>query len=269
MSQHDQSTNGTDPNGAAPLVEMRGISKAFGAVQALRDVNLTLQYNEILGLVGDNAAGKSTLMNILSGYYQADAGEVHFEGQKVHMETPNDARALGIETVYQDLALCENLDVASNIYLGRWPTKRRMVDFKRMREFAQQVMNSLQMGVQSPKERVENLSGGRQQSVAIARAISFEPKVLIMDEPTANLSVAASEKVLDQIRDLRAQHDVSVIIISHQLEDVFGVADRVMVLKQGQNAGERAIEGTTRDEVLELIVAGEDPNGSERQQPAS
>lgn len=251
----NKTQTGATSNGKR-LVEMKGVSKAFGAVQALNNVNLTLHENEVLGLLGDNAAGKSTLMKILSGAYLPDAGEIFFEGCKAHIESPKDARKLGIEMVYQDLALCGNLDVATNIFLGRWPQKGWFVDAKKMNADSSRILNKLNVDIHSIKLRVETLSGGRQQSVAISRAISFEPKVLIMDEPTANLSAAATARVLQQIRDLK-KHGVSVVIISHRMDDVFAVGDRVMVLKRGHNAGERVISQTSENEVLELIVSGE------------
>lgn len=237
------------------LIEMQGIQKSFGAVRALVDVSLRLHPGEILGLVGDNSAGKSTLMKILTGAYQRDGGEVLVDGMPTQFRSPHESREAGIEMIYQDFALCGNLDVAANIFLGRWPTRGWFVDRKRMEAEAGAVLQRLKVDVNHVRQRVESLSGGRQQSVAIARAISFAPKVLILDEPTANLSIMATERLLETMAELKRQ-GVAQIIISHRLNDIFAVGDRVMVLKRGRNAGERMIKATDEHEVLELIVRG-------------
>ncbi len=239
-----------------PLVEMRGIHKSFGAVNALVDVNLKLMPGEILGLVGDNSAGKSTFMKILTGAYHRDEGEVLIDGQNTDFRSPQESRDAGIEMIYQDFALCGNLDVAQNIFLGRWPRRGLFVDRKKMYGEASEVLQRLKVDVNSVFQKVESLSGGRQQSVAIARAISFGPKLIILDEPTANLSVTATERLLETMSELKA-HGVAQIIISHRLTDIFQVGDRVMVLKRGENVGERVIANTSEKEVLELIVSGE------------
>ena len=239
-----------------PLVEMRGIDKSFGPVRALIDVHLRLMQGEVLGLVGDNSAGKSTLMKILTGAYQRDAGEVLVDGEAVHFKSPHESRDLGIEMIYQDFALCGNLDVAQNIFLGRWPRNFGVfVDRERMHRDARKILDHLKVDVNSVHQKVESLSGGRQQSVAIARAISFEPKVVIFDEPTANLSVTATNRLLETMLELK-RHRVSQIIISHRLTDIFAVGDRVMVLKRGENVGDRYIKHTTEQEILELMIAG-------------
>jgi simple sugar transport system ATP-binding protein len=238
-----------------PLVEMRGISKAFGAVKALSDVNLVLFPGEILGLVGDNSAGKSTLMKILTGAYQRDSGDILIGGEPVHFKSPHESRDVGIEMIYQDFALCGNMDVGQNIFLGRWPRRGPFIDRKRMYSEADAVLKRLKVDVNSVYQRVESLSGGRQQSVAIARAISFEPRVVILDEPTANLSVMATERLLETMLELK-NHGVAQIIISHRLQDIFRVGDRVMVLKRGENAGDRYVKHTTQQDVLGLIVSG-------------
>ena len=245
-----------------PVIEMKKISKSFGAVRALIDVDLTLYKNEILGLVGDNSAGKSTLMKILTGAYNADEGGIIFEGQPVHITNPAESRKLGIEMVYQDLALCGNLDIATNIYLGKWPRKNGIigkwfVDVKTMDSESWKILQKLKVEASSVKLKVEGLSGGRQQSVAIGRVISFDPKVIILDEPTANLSVTATKQLLDLMLELKSTHDVSMIIISHRLQDIFAVGDRVMVLKRGHKVGERIIRETHENDVLSMIVQGD------------
>jgi simple sugar transport system ATP-binding protein len=237
------------------LVEMRGINKSFGAVKALIDVNLKIRPGEILGLVGDNSAGKSTLMKVLTGAYQLDSGTVMVDGSETLFKSPHESRDAGIEMIYQDFALCGNMDVGQNIFLGRWPRKGLFVDRKKMYADAGEVLKRLKVEVNSVYQRVESLSGGRQQSVAIARAISFRPRLIILDEPTANLSAVATERLLETMLELR-KHNVAQIIISHRLIDIFQVGDRVMVLKRGQNVGERAVAASSEQEVLELIVSG-------------
>ncbi len=234
---------------------MRSISKAFGAVQALRDVDLRLYPGEILGLVGDNSAGKSTLMKIMTGAYHRDSGDILVAGGATNFRSPHESRDVGIEMIYQDFALCGNMDVGQNIFLGRWPVKGWFVDRKKMYAEADEVLKRLKVDVNSVHQRVESLSGGRQQSVAIARAISFDPRVIILDEPTANLSVMATQRLLETMLELKKQ-GVAQIIISHRLQDIFAVGDRVMVLKRGENVGERVIKKTTEHEVLQIIVSG-------------
>jgi simple sugar transport system ATP-binding protein len=239
-----------------PIVEMRAIDKSFGPVRALINVNLRLMPGEVLGLVGDNSAGKSTLMKILTGAYQRDAGDIFIDGKSVHFKSPHESRDLGIEMIYQDFALCGNLDVGQNIFLGRWPKRLGIfVDRARMHHDAREILDRLKVDVNSVYQKVESLSGGRQQSVAIARAISFDPNVVIFDEPTANLSVTATKRLLETIMELK-RHNVAQVIISHRMTDIFEVGDRVMVLKRGRNVGERLIAETTEKEVLELIVSG-------------
>jgi simple sugar transport system ATP-binding protein len=239
-----------------PIVEMRAITKSFGPVRALIDVNLRLMPGEVLGLVGDNSAGKSTLMKILTGAYQRDSGEIFIEGKPVHFKSPHESRDLGIEMIYQDFALCGNLDVGQNIFLGRWPTRFGLfVDRGRMHHDAREILDRLKVDVNSVYQKVESLSGGRQQSVAIARAISFDPKVVVFDEPTANLSVTATKRLLETVVELK-RHGVGQVIISHRMTDIFEVGDRVMVLKRGRNVGDRRIAETSEKEVLELIVSG-------------
>ena len=243
---------------ATPVVEMRNIKKSFAAVQALRGVDLVLHHNEVLGLVGDNAAGKSTLMKVLSGAYIPEEGEIIIEGNKVHLTDPLHARRLGIEMVYQDLALANNLDVTSNVFLGRESVSTKVgplgvLDSRRMEQEAQRLLGRLKIDIPSVRLLVERLSGGQRQAVAIARATAFNSKVIIMDEPTAALSVAAISKVLDLVRELKAQ-GASIIIISHRLEDIYSVSDRLMVMRNGRKVRDSAVVGTI-DEFRERVVA--------------
>jgi simple sugar transport system ATP-binding protein len=245
-----------------PLVRMRGIVKSFGAVAALRGADLDLGHREVLGLVGDNAAGKSTLMKILTGVHKPDEGEIHFNGEQVHFHSPQDSRAVGIEMIYQNLALAPNLDVVANVFLGREyrraavPGLVRFLDEVRMERDTRSLLDRLRINIPSVRTNVERMSGGQQQAVAIARAVAFEARVVIMDEPTAALAVKEVGKVLDLIKHLR-DSGVSVILISHRLQDVFHVCDRVMVLRSGQRISERVIKETTMDEIVKYIVGAE------------
>lgn len=241
-----------------PIVEMRNIKKNFAAVQALCGVDLVLHHNEVLGLVGDNAAGKSTLMKVLSGALTPDGGDIFIEGKKAHIANPWDARRLGIEMVYQDLALANNLDVAANVFMGREAVSTRLgpisvMDKHHMEEETQHQIERLKIDISSVRLKVERLSGGQRQAVAIVRATAFNSKVTIMDEPTAALSVAAIDKVLDLVRELKAQ-GCSIIIISHRLEDIYRVSDRLMVLRQGRKVLECTVVGDI-DEFRERVVA--------------
>jgi ABC-type sugar transport system ATPase subunit len=243
---------------ATPVVEMRNIKKSFAAVQALRGVDLILHHNEVLGLVGDNAAGKSTLMRVLSGAYTPDEGEIFIEGKKAHIVNPWDARRLGIEMVYQDLALANNLDVAANVFLGREAVRIQLgpigvMDKHHMEQETHRLLDRLKIDISSVRLKVESLSGGQRQAVAIARATAFNAKVIIMDEPTAALSVAAIGKVLDLVRELKAQGR-SIIIISHRLEDIYQVSDRMMVLRHGRKVCDYPVVGNI-DEFRERVVA--------------
>ena len=253
-----------------PIVEMRNIHKRFGAVQALRGVDLELYPGEILGLVGDNAAGKSTLMKVLSGAYLPNEGDILLHGQPAHIANPEDSRRLGIEMVYQDFALCNNLDVAANVFLGREVVRWRLgslrwMNKRTMEQRARTMLDRLRIDISSVRLRVENLSGGQRQAVAIGRAIAFDAKVIIMDEPTAALSVAAIDKVLDLISSLREQ-GASIIIISHRLEDIFRIGDRVAVLRQGRKVADRPVAGDIhefREQVVAYMVGARDDYGSE------
>ena len=238
----------------APLLEVRGISKAFGHVQALTDVSLTMRRGETVGLVGDNGAGKSTLVKILSGVYDADAGEILIGGEPVRMNNPTDALRHGIGTVYQDLAVVDVLDVARNIYLGNLPRRFGvMVDYRRMYRDARTTLNQLRVNMPSVRTRVGELSGGQRQAVAIARTLAQEARLFLMDEPTAALGVAQSEKVNELIADLKADGR-TVLVITHNMEHIFEVADRIIVLRHGRRVGVRARDETTREEIVGLIT---------------
>ena len=235
---------------------MRGIHKRFGAVHALRGVDLALGAGEVRGLVGDNAAGKSTLMKILSGALQPDSGQIRLGGVPVRFASPADARGRGVEMVYQDFALCPNLDIARNVFLGRWPVRAGfLVDGAAMQRNAQAILDRLHIEVPSVTVPVSTLSGGRRQSVAIARALSFGPKVLILDEPTANLSPGATHEVLRLVAELK-RHGVGVILISHRIQEIFEIGDRVTVLKHGRHVITRRVSEVTEDAIVELIVTG-------------
>ena len=240
-----------------PLLEMRGITKKFGAITALDHVDLRLFSGEVLGVVGDNGAGKSTLMKVLSGLYSASSGEVIFDGRSVQLNSPRDAQDIGIEMVYQDLALAGNLPVHENIYLGREPGSHRLgfkiVDRKLSRRMAKEHLDRLHIEVKSVDQKVEELSGGQAQAVAIARATAFDARLVIMDEPTAALAIKEVGKVLDLIKRLR-DHGTGVILISHRMDDVFFVCDRVMALFHGRNFEESEIAGTSRNEVIGWIM---------------
>ena len=239
------------------LLEARGISKFFGAITALRDVNFHVAPGEVLGVVGDNGAGKSTLMKILSGLFVPSEGELIFNGQPVKFSSPKDAQKLGIEMVYQDIALAGNMPIYENIYLGREPGTKMgpltIVDHARARQMAADHLDRLKIHVKSIDQNTEDLSGGQRQAVAIARATAFDGKLVIMDEPTAALAIKEVGKVLDLIRSLK-EHGVAVIIISHRMDDIFYCCDRVMALYQGTNFAEARLEETSRNEVIGWIM---------------
>jgi D-xylose transport system ATP-binding protein len=241
-----------------PVLELRGISKSFGSVQALTDVDLDVHRGEVLALVGDNGAGKSTLIKCVAGIHAADSGEILFEGEQVHISTPKDAARLGIEVVYQDLALCDNLDVVANMYLGRETHDA----FQRLREpeMEQRTASTLKglavTTIRSIRQQVATLSGGQRQSVAVARAVMWNSKLVILDEPTAALGVAQTEQVLALVRRLGEQ-GLAVILISHNLHDVFEAANRITVLRLGRNAGDFKRSETTQEAVVHAITAGQ------------
>ena len=249
-------------DGKTPLVEMRNISIAFGGIKAVENVSVDLYPGEVVGLLGHNGAGKSTLIKILSGAYPADAGEIAINGQIVAIRTPRDAKANGIETIYQTLALADNIDAAANIYLGRekltpWGT----LDDAAMEAETRKAMARLNPHFRRFKEPVSALSGGQRQSVAIARAIHFNARVLIMDEPTAALGPAETAQVGELIKQLKAD-GIGIFLISHDLHDVFDLADRVVVMKNGRVVGTAAVSDVTQDEVLGMIIGGKCPPGA-------
>ena len=243
---------------ATPLLEARGITKKFGGVLALDRVDFAVNAGEVVALAGDNGAGKSTLIKIVSGVFPADGGELHYNGARVTFANPHDARDRGIETIYQDLALADNLDVGANVFLGREPMTRLfgllpVIDRKRMRTEAQKTLDTLDIGLDRLDRPVRALSGGQRQCVAIGRALHWHAKVLIMDEPTAALGVPEQRKVVSLIQSLKAR-GVGIIFISHNLQDIFAVADRIVVLRRGVNAGMRHTPDTNPDEVVRMMV---------------
>ncbi len=243
----------------APIVEMQGICKRFGGVQALDHADLVLYTGEVHALVGDNAAGKSTLIKILSGAEVMDEGTLLFEGRPVQIREPRDAKALGIETVYQDLALADNLDVPANVFLGRELVRpgaaRFLLDLRRMEREARTLLDRLKIWLPNLRQAVRNLSGGQRQSVAVARCIYFNARVVILDEPTAALGVAEAAKLHELVRDLRA-HGLAVVMISHNLNHVFGVSDRITVMKTGRTVGTRIVAQTSQEEIVRMILTG-------------
>ena len=250
---------------SVPTLEMRGISKAFGAVQALGDVSFDVHAGEVVALVGDNGAGKSTLIKVIAGIHPCDSGTIRWEGVEVHIRGPKDSSGLGIATVYQDLALCDNLDVVANLYLGREASGPggavSVMDEVAMETKAIDVLRRLSVKIPSVRTPVEMLSGGQRQSVAVARSVLWENKVVLLDEPTAALGVAQTKEVLDLVRRLRDEGH-GVVIISHNLEDVFQVADRITVLRLGRYVGTYDAAKVGREQLVALMtgaVPGEGP----------
>ncbi len=253
-----------------PLLELRGVNKRFGAVQALTDVDFEAYPGRVTALVGDNGAGKSTLIKTISGINQLDEGEYRFDGQPVQVTTPQAATALGIATVYQDLALCDNLDVVANLYLGREELGGvRLLDETGMEQEASKVLKRLAVRIPSVRTQIASLSGGQRQGVAIARSMLGEPKVVLLDEPTAALGVAQTAQVLELIRTLR-EHGLAVVVISHNLADVFAVADTIVVLRLGRQVGVLDAKQTNSDEVVAAITgakAGDEQEPTEVSEP--
>jgi len=245
-----------------PLVEMRDVSIAFGGIKAVDHASIDLYPGEVVGLLGHNGAGKSTLIKILSGAYQRDAGEIFINGQKVEINNPRDAKSLGIETIYQTLALADNVDASANLYLGReLLTTWRTLDDIAMESEARKVMGRLNPNFRRFKDPVKSLSGGQRQSVAIARAIHFNARILIMDEPTAALGPQETDQVGQLIKQLKAE-GIGIFLISHDIHDVFDLADRISVMKNGKVVGSAKIGDVTKDEVLGMIILGKVPPGA-------
>lgn len=241
-----------------PLLEVKNITKRFGGLTAVDNMDMEVFPGEVVGLLGDNGAGKSTLIKVISGVYHADAGTIFFEGKEVRIDNPMHALRIGIETLYQDLALAENLNVYSNIFLGREKLKRflgliNVLDHDYMLNESKKVLDRLEIEVPSLKNQIRTLSGGQRQAVAISRSIYWNAKFLILDEPTAALGVAEQKNVLDLVKTLSSQ-GVPVIIISHQLHDVFSVATRLVIMRRGKKVAERITKDTTTDEIVGLIV---------------
>jgi simple sugar transport system ATP-binding protein len=247
----------------APLIRMKGMSKNFGAVQALDKVDFEINRAEIVGLAGDNGAGKSTLVRILAGVYPSDEGSIFLEGNEVTFSSPREAIEHGIESIYQDLALFEDMNLARNIFVGREPARvflgglLKLLDKKRMDQETLQALDSVKIGLRNTEQIVGTLSGGERQSVAVARALHFRAKVLIMDEPTAALSLKESRKILGLAKELRKE-GLGVVVITHNLHQMFSIVDRVTVLRHGRQVGNKEIERTSMGEIEELILGEEE-----------
>jgi ABC-type sugar transport system ATPase subunit len=245
----------------AYLLEVRNIVKRFGGLTAVDNVSMGVNAGEVVGLLGDNGAGKSTLIKVISGVYQAEEGKILFQGREVEIASPMDALAMGIETIYQDLALAENLNTPSNIFLGRERMKRWLgvipvLDHEYMHAESRKILKKLDIEIPSLRNRIRALSGGQRQAVAISRSIYWDAKFMIMDEPTAALGVAEQKKVLDTVNLLKS-HGIGIIVISHQMHDVFSVADRLVIMRRGEKVAERITRETNADEIVSLIVGAE------------
>jgi ABC-type sugar transport system ATPase subunit len=240
------------------ILRIRDLYKHFGGLVAVDHVSLDVLQGEVVGLVGDNGAGKSTLIKMVSGVYRPDGGSIFLEDHEVTFASPMEARALGIETIYQDLALCENMDATVNIFLGREPIRRQLglfpvVDRMHMLNESRTVLDQLDIHIPNLSRPIEEMSGGQRQAVAIARAVYWNARLMIMDEPTAALGVAEQRKVLSLVHTLR-DRGVPIIIISHNMQDVFAVSDRVIVMRRGKKVGERITKETNTDELVSLMV---------------
>jgi simple sugar transport system ATP-binding protein len=245
-------------NNAAPILAAKDVSKSFGGVHALTKVSLDIFPGEVVALAGDNGAGKSTLIKAISGVFQYDEGDIFLDGKRIAFATPQEARNNGIETIYQDLALADNLTIGDNIFLGREPMKKLfgflpVIDRPRMAKAAQETMHKLDFHVSRLNAPVSAFSGGQRQAVAIGRAMYWNARLVIMDEPTAALGVPEQRKVIALIQSLKAQGK-GIIFISHNLGDIFEVADRIVVFRRGENAGERKPKETTGDEIVRMMV---------------
>jgi ABC-type sugar transport system, ATPase component len=256
-----------------PLLELEGVSKRFGPVQALDRVDFAVHAGEVVGLVGDNGAGKSTLVKAIAGIHSVDDGTIRFDGEEVSISKPQDATALGIATVYQDLALCDNLDVVANLFLGSEEVSpggriSRQLDEARMEQETAELLSNLAVTIPSLRSEVGTLSGGQRQQVAVARSLLGEPKVVLLDEPTAALGVAQTAQVLNLIRRLR-ERNLGVVMISHNLVNVFAVADRIFVLRLGRPGGDFDADQTTEEHVVSAITGvGNGNEGENKRQDA-
>ncbi|MFD4032485.1 ATP-binding cassette domain-containing protein [Streptomyces sp. NBC_01102] len=238
---------------ATPVLALRGVSKRFGAVQALTDVELEVHAGEVVALVGDNGAGKSTLVKTIAGVHPIDDGVIEWDGRQVQINKPHDAQNLGIATVYQDLALCDNIDVVGNLYLGRELRKFGILDEVEMERRSRELLSTLSIRIPSVRIPIASLSGGQRQTVAIARSMLGEPKLVILDEPTAALGVEQTAQVLDLVERLR-ERGHAVILISHNMADVKAVADKVAVLRLGRNNGVFDVKTTSQEEIISAIT---------------
>ena len=251
------STTQTPAGEGTPVLSLAGITKRFGAVQALTDVSLDVRPGEVVALVGDNGAGKSTLVKIISGVYQPDEGSVTFAGRQISVGGPSEAQRLGIATVFQDLALCDNLDVVANLFLGQERNRASVLNEVEMEKEAWRLLRTLSAKIPSVRIPIASLSGGQRQTVAIARSLVGAPKVVMLDEPTAALGVAQTAEVLNLIERLREQ-GLGVVLISHNMADVQAVADRIVVLRLGRNAAEFRVEEATTEELVAAITGASD-----------
>ncbi|MCM3263349.1 MULTISPECIES: ATP-binding cassette domain-containing protein [Streptomyces] len=242
---------------ATPVLALRGVSKRFGAVQALTDVELEVHAGEVVALVGDNGAGKSTLVKTIAGVHPIDDGVIEWEGKAVQVSKPQDAQALGIATVYQDLALCDNIDVVGNLFLGREIRRRGVLDEVEMERRSRELLDQLSIRIPSVRIPIASLSGGQRQVVAIARSMLGDPKLVILDEPTAALGVEQTAQVLDLVERLRDRGH-AVILISHNMADVKAVADKVAVLRLGRNNGVFEVKSTSQEEIISAITGATD-----------
>ena len=238
-----------------PLVEMRHISKHFGGLQALTDAQLELYPGEVLGVLGHNGAGKSTLIKILSGAETASEGAIFVDGHEAHITDPNDARAYGIETIYQELALCGNLNAPANLYMGREMHKWGFLRKKAMKQKAAQALSRLNIRIKSLDSEVESMSGGQRQAISISRAVHFDTKILIMDEPTAALGMEESKMVMELIVELKKQ-GIGIIWISHDIHEVYNFTDRITILNGGRNVVTSPTKDFTQDEIVSMIISG-------------
>ena len=248
-------------NDDTPLVRMEGISKSFGGLQALKDVDVELRSGEVMGILGHNGAGKSTLVKILAGAEQADSGHIFLHGREVEIYNPNDARGHGIETIYQELALCGNLDAPANLFMGREPERFGIIDKRYMRQETGAILDKLGIRIESLDVEVEKLSGGQRQSIAIGRAVYFDARILIMDEPTAALGMEETRLVIDLIQELK-NTGIGIFWISHDIHDVYEFTDRISILRGGQKVVTCPTTACTQDEIVSMIITGQVVEGA-------